>query len=79
MIEIFNKSVNLIYTILQRLILIMCNNYVQIIKYAVFIKYRWINGQINIYATHFILYDFFSGNLQDVASNTLSVAIDIIK
>ena len=48
----------LFVSVVQHVILVVCNNQVQLFTYAVCIKMNGLKVKINIYATHFILYDY---------------------
>ena len=54
------------YLVVQHFILIKCKNYVQQIGYAVFVKYKWINGQMHEYVCNIFLY-FIIPFLEDTA------------
>ena len=49
--ENINKYVLKKHFVVQHFILIMCNSHVQEID-EIFVKSKWINIQMNIYATH---------------------------
>ena len=38
--------------VVQCFIMIVCNSHIQQFTYAVYVKSKWINGQMNIYTTH---------------------------